>query len=123
MFSYDENSVSIKETSTESDYTSKSSAILPFKSLQNAVSYFPNSFYTFGPQNMSVDNNLSASTVSKKSNSTTSNNKSINTVHQKYPWQQRSLLWSPPQIISSVLKVFRKVLSILLSVSFYCRTT
>ena len=30
----------------------------------------------------------------------------------KGPRQHRSLLWSPPQIISSVLKVFRKVLSI-----------
>ena len=28
---------------------------------------------------------------------------------QKVPWQRRSLLWSPPQIFSSVLKVFRKV--------------
>ena len=27
----------------------------------------------------------------------------------KIPWQRRSLLWSPPQIFSSVLKVFRKV--------------
>ena len=31
--------------------------------------------------------------------------------HQNIPWQRRSLLWSPPQIISSVLKVFRKVLA------------
>ena len=29
---------------------------------------------------------------------------------RKGPRQQRSLLWSPPQIFSSVLKVFRKVL-------------
>ena len=29
---------------------------------------------------------------------------------QKGPRRQRSLLWSPPQIFSSVLKVFRKVL-------------
>ena len=34
---------------------------------------------------------------------------------QKIPWQRRSLLWSPPQIFSSVLKVFRKVFAYMFS--------
>lgn len=42
--------------------------------------------------------------------STLNNKKYAIQADQKRRWIQRSLLWSPPQIISSVLKVFRKVL-------------
>lgn len=108
MLSYEENNFSIKETSTKFDLTSKSAILLPFKASHKTFSSFPSSFDTSKTQSTAVNNNLTTYSVSKMSKATLPNNKSINTLLQKHPRQQRSLLWSPPQIISSVLKVFRK---------------
>ena len=55
-------------------------------------------------------NHLVNTSIQISSKSTLDYNIETSKYLQKVPWQQRSLLWSPPQIFSSVLKVFRKVL-------------
>ena len=111
MLSYQDKNAFIQKSHTKFKLTTEEPKSLPFKRPQNYYAHHTRSLNSPKKRSVSVNNNLSNSIVSNFSHTTSSYKKYISKGLLKGPRQQRYLLWSPPQIISSVLKVFRKVLS------------
>ena len=84
-----------------------------FRSLQNLNKHPTKNLNTLDKRKALVDNinYLKNTSTRMSSQSTLAYERDTAKYRPNIPWQRRSLLWSPPQIISSVLKVFRKVLA------------
>ena len=103
MLSYEQN-IQMK---TENDTLQESQSI---KSFRHSLDVKEPSIFKDNRKAVAENfNHLVNTSIQISSKSTLAYDIETSKYPQKVPWQRRSLLWSPPQIFSSVLKVFRKV--------------
>ena len=112
MLSYQEQSIHNPDNSLkEFVSTTEKPKSFQFITSQKLNIRYTKSFQGGQNRGVSLENtNLNGISIGNSSHSVPAYDKYAMKDLQKDPRQQRSLLWSPPQIISSVLKVFRKVL-------------
>ena len=109
MLSYEENRISPEETTQYFKLATEKQASHPL--LQHLSKHDNRPLNSLKTPRISIQNNLPNDIGSNAYRTTSSYSKYKGNGLQKGAHHARSLLWSPPQIISSVLKVFQKVLS------------
>ena len=114
MLSYEENRISAEETTQYFKLATtekQASPPRPSKLSQHLSLRDNRPLNSLKTQNISIQNNSPNDIGSNAYRKASSYTKYRSNGLQKGAHHARSLLWSPPQIISSVLKVFQKVLS------------